>query len=63
MMRMQQYEIRCGCGRGEITTENEPCKTGIEELDKGLGGGIPPAALFSCLEVAVQVKPHYACNF
>ena len=32
MMRMQQYEIRCGCGRGEITTENEPCKTGIEEL-------------------------------
>ena len=26
---------------GRVTTENEPCKTGIEELDKGLGGGIP----------------------
>jgi circadian clock protein KaiC len=29
---------------GKITTENEPCKTGIEELDKGLGGGIPPGS-------------------
>jgi len=26
---------------GGVTTENEPCQTGIEELDKGLGGGIP----------------------
>jgi len=24
-----------------VTTENGSCKTGIEELDKGLGGGIP----------------------
>lgn len=24
-----------------VATENGPCKTGIEELDKGLGGGIP----------------------
>ena len=29
---------------GKITTENEPCKTGIEELDKGLGDGIPPGS-------------------
>ncbi len=25
---------------GRVATENGPCKTGIEELDKGLGGGI-----------------------